>query len=291
MRKLLIPMALVVASALGLSACGAKATVDQAVASVDASPDVQINVTASYHGPDTQATTILSDASFEVLVSNPTGAPISQAGQDVNSEVVVTLGGQTFADVREIDQNDYVEVDLDALSDAPGLDVPSSEVAAAQLLFGGRWFELPQSLLQSELPTSSAASAAVSKDQSIERAILKAVTGVIESTKYTTLANGGFSETGTLASIVKAIRPTLASITGATASTGAVKGDYTLTLTLSGSTATGASVSISAPVASGSSATIGLTATIAHASEPITVPSDATVITPSLLKELEAGAT
>jgi hypothetical protein len=282
-------MALVLASAVGLSACGAKATLDQAVTSVGASPDVQIHLTASYDGPDSSVAAILADASVDLLVANPSGAPLAQAGKDVDAEIVVNLGGQALADIREIDGNDYVEIDLDALTGAPGVNVPASEIAAAQLLLGGRWFELPQSLLQSALPTSSADQAAVAKDQTIEREIVKDVVGVIEKTKYTTLANGGFSETGTLASIVAAVRPTLASLAGASTPTATVKGDYTLTLSMSGSAATGASISITAPDQSGVNATVGLSAAITHASEGVTVPSDVTIVTPALLKEIEAG--
>lgn len=289
MRKFLIPTALVLASAVGLSACGAKATLDQAVTSVGASPDLQIHLTASYDGPDTSATAILADASVDVHLANPSGAPLSQAGQDADAEVVVNLGGQTLADVREVGGNAYVEVDLDALSGAPGVDVSASEVAAAQLLLGGRWFEVPASLLQSSASTAGADQANVTKDQAIVRAIVKDVVGVIEKTTYTTLPGGGFSETGTLTSIAAALRPTLASLAGVNAPVGTPKGDYTLTLSMSGSTATGSSISITAPDSSGANATIGLRATIAHADDAVAVPSDVTIVTPALLKEIEAG--
>jgi hypothetical protein len=73
---------------------------------------------------------------------------------------------------------------------------------------------------------------------------------------------------------------------------GAVPGTYTLTLTNSGSVATGGSISITAPEGSGSpgNATVTLTAAVTHDNDAIVAPTNATVITPALLQQLEGSA-
>jgi hypothetical protein len=92
---------------------------------------------------------------------------------------------------------------------------------------------------------------------------------------------------------VKALLPTIESLDpSAGASVGAVPGTYTLTLTNSGSVATGGSISITAPEGSGSpgNATVTLTAAVTHDNDAIVAPTNATVITPALLQQLEGSA-
>ncbi|HEY5120936.1 MAG TPA: hypothetical protein VII84_05130, partial [Acidimicrobiales bacterium] len=59
---------------------------------------------------------------------------------------------------------------------------------------------------------------------------------------------------------------------------------------MSGSTATGGSIKITAPSGSGGDASVALETTVTHASSNITAPSGATVITPALLKGLMSQA-
>jgi len=78
---------------------------------------------------------------------------------------------------------------------------------------------------------------------------------------------------------VKALLPTIESLDpSAGASVGAVPGTYTLTLTNSGSVATGGSISITAPEGSGSpgNATVTLTAAVTHDNDAIVAPTNAT---------------
>jgi hypothetical protein len=197
-----------------------------------------------------------------------------------------------LADIRAIGGNDYLNIDLTSLSALPGVNLPASELAALQLVIGGRWFEIPKSLIASVAhKDTTATKAQVAADVAIERKIIDAIAKVIDNAPAKALSGGGYSETGTLASIVKAVWPTIASVTKTTipASTAAVKGTYTLTLTNDGSTATGASVTITAPGGNPQITSIGLVATITHDSGTISVPSGATVITPALLKQLEAS--
>ena len=294
MRKTLLLLG-VVASTLALSACGTttKATIDQSVASLGAQSTVQIHLTATAAGPGTtQAQADLKLISVNLDYDNPSGGPISQDASPPDQDVTINVGTKTLADIRAIGGNDYLNINLTSLSALPGVNLPASELAALQLVIGGRWFEIPKSLIASVAQKdTSATKAQVAADVAIERKIIDAIAKVIDNAPAKALSGGGYSETGTLASIVKAVWPTIASVTKTTipASTAAVKGTYTLTLTNDGSTATGASVTITAPGGNSQITSIGLVATITHDSGTISVPSGATVITPALLKQLEAS--
>lgn len=296
MRRLLLLVASIAAASLGLSACGAKATLDQAVDSLSASPYLQIHLTGSISGPGTsQAESVFKSLSFEVRYSDASGADLSQASTStVDDEVIVDVAGSALADVRQLDSNLYLELNPQALSGVPGEHIPSSTLAAAQLLVGGRWFELPSSLLASIAPTPSSSSRA--KDQALDKALARDLRKVIESTPYTTLPDGGLSQTGTLQSIATAVVPTIKSFLSTVPSIGSslsvptsLQGSYTLTLSMSGSSATGSSVTITTP-GSGGDVAVGLSAVITHDDDPVGAPSGATVMTPSLLHEFESDA-
>jgi len=295
MRKIVI--AGMVAASLGLSACGTtvKASLEQSVASLGSTSSLQIHLTGSVTGTGTaQAESILKKVSIEMRYWNPSGAPLSQAGKSVNTEVLINVEGNPVVDLREVNNNDYVKIDLTHLSSIPGVNIPAAQLSAVQLVIGGRWFEIPKSLITSALPKSSATSAAAkaqaAKDQVIAKQAIDALTKLIDSTKYTTLSDGSYAQTGTLTSVIKALTPTIKGVSPTTVIPNTVAGTYKLTLQRSGSTATGASITITAPNGTKGNASVGLSATIAHDNITIVAPSGATVITPSLLKSLESGS-
>jgi hypothetical protein len=283
-----------IGASLGLASCGAQASIDQAVSSLGSSPNLQLHFTGSASGPDAaQVQKVLNVLSLDMNFSNPSGADLSQSGGTANAEILINAGSKTLADLKVIDSNVYVLVNVAAVTDIPGVTLPASQVASLQLLLGGRWFELPKSLLTSLAPKASATSEAqAAKDVAVERAIFDDLSNLIASTPYTTLPNGGYSQTGTLASVVKAVLPTIESLSGSTLPSKTVKGTYTLTVTASGSTATGGSITVTAPsnVAGHGNDTVGLNVTVAHASVNIAVPTNATVITPSLFQGLLSQA-
>ncbi len=297
-RKTVLILGVVVAS-LGLSACdsGTKATIDSSITSLGAQPDLQVHLTASVSGTGTaEAQQVLNVVSMDARYATTSGNPLSQAKNMFDSEVIFNVGTKSLLDLREIDSNLYVELDLSTVSQIPGLPLTAqdqSELGALQLFLDGKWFEVPSKLLASELPTSTAAKAKVAQEQAIERKIFDALSKLIDDGHATSLSSGGYSETGTLESVVKALLPTIESLDpSAGASVGAVPGTYTLTLTNSGSVATGGSISITAPEGSGSpgNATVTLTAAVTHDNDAIVAPTNATVITPALLQQLEGSA-
>jgi hypothetical protein len=287
-----------VVASLGLSACssGAKATINQSVASLGAQSDLQLHFTASVSGSGVaEAQQVLNVVSMDTNYVNPSGGPLSQANGKDDAEITLNVGTKPLLDIREISGNAYLNVDLTTINSIPGIPLTAqdqAQLAAAQLFLGGKWFEVPSTLVNSVLPKSAAEKAQVAKDQAIERKILDAVSNLIDQGHATSLANGGYSETGTLESVLKAIEPTIASLDPSASTLGPVPGTYTLTLTNSGSAATGGSISVTAPQGNGTSgnATVSLKATVTHDNDPIVMPTGVTVITPALIQQLEGSA-
>ncbi|HEY5110966.1 MAG TPA: hypothetical protein VII67_01405 [Acidimicrobiales bacterium] len=291
MKKVLVVT--VLAASLGLASCGVTASLNQAVSSLGASPNVQIHLTASASGSrSAQIEKVLSLLSFDMSYSNPSGAPLSQVTNKVNIELIVNVGSQQLVDVRFVGQNAYLFVNASAISDIPGANVSPAELSAVQLLLGDRWFELPKSLIEKYAAKEKApqASAAATKDQALEKQVIDALTGVIEATPYKTLTGGGYTQTGTLESIAKAELPIIKTFTGTTNLPATVKGSYSIAFTMSGSTATGGSIGITAPNGTKGNSTVTLNATLAHANDSIVAPTGVTVLTPAVLRGLLAGA-
>jgi hypothetical protein len=279
------------ASALGLSACGATASLNGAVSSLGSSADLQVHFTASATGAGTaQAQPVLSALSLDVDYSNPTGSALSQSGGKANVEIIVNAGGAPLVDLREVSDALYLEVNVSALSNLPSVHLSASDLAAAQLVLGDRWFEIPTSLLTSSFAQTSKIKANDTKEQAAAKKLADALEKLIDTTPYTTLSGGGYSQTGSLASVVKAILPTVESLGGSSDGANSVKGTYTLSLTTSGTTATGASITITAPNGTQGNASVSLTATIAHANNSVSAPANPTVVTRSMLKGLLAEA-
>jgi hypothetical protein len=286
-----------VVAALGLSACGTttKATINTSITSLGAQSNLQIHFTANVAGSGTaEAQSVLKVVSMDVRYDNPSGNPISQASTKVDGEVTFNVGAKQLLDIRVVNGNAYLNVDLTAVNSIPGLPLTAqdlSELAEAQLFLGGKWFELPAKLAKSEIPKSSVSKVQATKIRGIEVKIFDALSKLIDNGHAKSLAGGGYSETGTLASVVKAVLPTIQSLDSSVTQPTNVKGTYTLTLTNSGSVATGGSISITAPQGNGTpgNATVGLSATVTHDNDPIVVPTNVTVITPALIKQLEGS--
>ncbi len=290
MRKLWIVGALV--ASLVLAACGATASINQAISSIGASPYLQVHVTASASGAGTaQAQGILSSLGVDMLYSSTTGSALSDSTGHTNAEFIFKSGSASVLDVRGVGTNLYVEIDLTAMANIPGIGVTPQQLAGAQLLFGGRWFEISEGLLTSYLPTTTVSTAQTSKEQAAARAIVDALSSLIERTPYKTLAGGGYSQTGTLLSVVRAVLPTVKGLDPAAQAPTNVKGTYTIGFTMSGSTATGASIKITAPNGSKGNASVGLHASLSHNATSVVAPSGATKITRALLSQLLSQVT
>jgi hypothetical protein len=284
----------VVAASLGLSACGTSpATFNSAVSSLSSSPDAEIHLTATASGPGSaQAQKYLNAISLDATYVNPTGANLAQA-TSLDAEVTVNIGNSALLDLRTVGGNLYLLINASALQSIPSLPISANDLSAVDALFGGRWFELPKSLLNSYLATeraklkaSGATPPATAKEVQEEKSIVAALTKFIETTPSTTLAGGGFSETASLQAFVSALWPTFKSLDPSTvAEPSNVKGSYTLTLSTAGSTVTGGSISITAP-GTGGNDTVGLQATVTHNGATVAAPANPTVLSKSVLQGL-----
>lgn len=278
-----------VLASLTLSACGVQTSINQALTSVDGSQYLQMHLTAGVSGlgaKGAQAAKILSLVSLDVAEASTTGSPLSQSVGHIDSELKVDIGGQALVELRDIGTNLYFSVDLSALAKIPSANLPQQEIGALQLLFGNRWFEVPASLLKTYAPTTTQNLTQTSKDQAAAQQVIKAITAVIEATKYTTLPGGGYAQTGSLSSIVDAVLPTINQLTTTPVTPSKVPGTYKIAITISGATATGGSITITAPNGTSGDASVTINAAIDHASLGIDVPTGVTVITPSIIKGL-----
>jgi hypothetical protein len=290
-----------VAASLTLAACGASASLDGAVSSLGASPYLQVHLTATFTGAGSQQVQqILAGFSYNVIEASTTGQALSQSVGNIDSEIDVNVANQTLLALREVGTNLYFELNALPLANIPGLGLTPQKLAAIELVVDNRWFEVPQSLITSLVPSSTPTEAQTAKEQALVQALLKSLTKVIEATPYTTLPGGGYSQTGTLASIAKAVLPVVAQAEGTNTGssfsafsfhTGKVHGTYTLGVTLSGSTATGGSIKVTAPNGSSGNATLEVDATVAHDTVTVAAPTEATVLTLALIKELEGQVT
>ena len=285
-------LGMLAAGALGLSACGVQATVDQAVTSLGASPYLQLHVTGSLSSADptsADAQAVVKDLSLTLDYASTNGANLSAAGSSVDSEVVLAVSGSTVLDLRAIGGNLYVEFNLAPLASLPGLNVPPTSIAAAGQMLDGRWFEVPQSLLSQFAAAHQPSSAQAAKAQSLARAAIKALATLVEKSPYTS-SNGTFTESGSLQSVVNALAPVLGPATGATTPT--VPGTYSISLTTSGSSATGGSITITSPGTAAhpaaSPVSVTLQATASHDTLSVATPAGAIVVTPSMISQLSS---
>jgi len=280
----------VVGSSLALAACGATASITQALNSLGSSPYLQVHLTMSASGQGSaRAQQILNALSLDMKYSSTSGSALAQSAGSVNTEVDVLTGTTSLLELRVVDGNVYVMANVAAFASIPTVTIPASSLAAANLLLGGRWFEFPKGLINSYVTTTTISASQAQKEQAIARAVIDALSTLLDKAPYTTLPGGGYTETGTLKSIVTAVLPSLSGLQGLAGKTVTptnVKGTYTISLSMSGGTATGGSIRITAPNGTSGNASVGLDATVTHDTHAVDAPAGATVITKSLLQQM-----
>jgi hypothetical protein len=277
----------ILASSLALSACGSSATITSAVNSIGASPDLQVHVTMSAAGSGSQQVeAVLGLMSVDMNYSSNVGGSLASSAGHVDAEVAFNVSGHALIDLRVIGTNLYARLDLTGLAALPGVNVSAAQLAAAQLLLGGRWFEVSESLLNSYLPTTTVAPAQSAREQAAAKEVVDALSQLVESTPYTTLAGGGLAQTGQLSAVVTALAPVLRQFAPQVTVPASVKGTYRIAFTMAGSSATGASLKITAPNGTSGNASLALHVSLTHDATPVVAPTGATVITPALIAQI-----
>lgn len=271
------------------STTGSGSSIAALLSTITAQPTVQLHVTGSGTGFDsTKDEGIAKDVSVDVNVASTSGGSIASSSGSVNTEVFINIGTGHLLDVRVIGSNLYVLLDASALSGVSGVNLSAGDLALVNATFGGKWYEVPESLISSKLPKSSQG-ASSSADVGDAMKLASAFESAVEGASSTSLPGGGFSITGTLQSLASAIDPDVQAIDPTASAPTNVKGTYAFTITASNSVATGMTASVTAPN-EGANATVALTIGIAHDGSSITAPSSSTEVTPQLIQELEGSS-
>ncbi len=291
MRKLSIVSASALAGALLLSGCfggGSPAKSLRAfVASFGAQSTLQVRLSADFTKAPATAKQLLNSSYLEMDFVNPSGGALTGAS-NVDSDLTLVLDGKTFVELRQVSGNLYAKLNLSVLSGLPGTHLPAAQIQAMQLFIGNRWFELTKSYLQQlekMVPTSN-------QNAANERAVFAKVVAAFEQlllTNHYTTTSTGYQETGTLKQLANAAYGIARQYNPGVTMPTTGPGTYTLRLSANGTTVTALSASVSAPYKGSGLATGTLSATIGHASQSITAPSGATVITKQLIDGLIAG--
>jgi len=289
MRRALVA-GIVLSASIFLASCGSNSTattLKEFVASFGSQPYVQVHLTVSTTGHGVEkAAPIEKQFSLDIHAENPSGGSLAQANGNASVELLLHLGDTTLADVRIVGKTLYFKIDLSGLSTIPGIHIPQGQLQAVNLVFGGRWFEIPQDVLAQLAPKPSRQQ--VAQSSAIEAQVVDALAKFIDSSHYTK-SSSGFTESGSIQKLEEALGPTFAGIAHKAYKPTSVAGTYTVKLSTSGSTVTGVSVSVTAPFGTSGNATGTVTAKVSHDAVTVSAPTGATTITPQLIRELEAS--
>jgi hypothetical protein len=291
-------------TAVTLSACGSspaarKASLDAYVSSLGAQPNLQIKATSGFtsSAPGTaKVHTILGALSYTINMSSTTGQSIAQSSHAINVETVVAVRGKTLFDMRAIGKNVYFKLNLNQVANIPDTNVPAGEIAAMQLFLGGRWFEITPSSISGYVPPTDSSKTNTVQDRKDAAMVLDALTNYIDSLPFKNPSSGTYTVHDTLQNFLTALLPTLQKLYPSyqgPSTPAPSNATYTMSISASGTGATGATLSISAPTGNSASSPLGtaiVTANFTHANQPVTAPANATVVTKSLIAQLFSSA-
>jgi len=277
--------ALVAGASLALSACSVPFALSATRTNLGGSQYLQLHASASLVSTSPTAKNeikLLKALTFDVNEQSAAGIPIASSLNHVNTSVVVWHGHQQVMTLVTAQSNVYLSIDFAALAKVPGVTLSSTTLSALDLVLGNRWIELPYSLVAHYSSTTLHVTPARST-LSAEQILLTNAFVSAFALGHTTTTSHGFIDTGTLASLVSALGSVT---TGATTKGTPVKGTYRLTVTMAGTKATQAQLSISSPTVKYGNQVININATIAHQRLRVSAPGHPLVITSALLKQL-----
>ena len=294
MKRLALVLAAGATSAMLLASCGGSgsppASVGQLLTSTGTSSNVQLVFSFNFTGAGSQkAGPIARALSIKVDLASQGGKAISKSLKSLNFDVSLQVKGSTAAELRWVGSKVYVEPTWATIAKIPGLSAAEAgEMGAAGEFLGDKWFEIDPSLLSSLEKSKS-----VSKETSLANVAkveeIGAIVGTyVEHLSHKKLSNG-FTVSGTLKSADQALYSALHAVDPSIKKPGHEPGSFTFTVTGSGSSASGITVSVTAPNGKLGMATGTLHVAISHNGTGVSAPSGATVINEQLLQELESG--
>jgi len=286
-------MAVVAAASLGLSACSVPVALSDTNATLGASQYLQVHLSANLfvRNPSlAKVIKIIKPLTFDINYQGTTSAPLASSLNTAKSEIVVFNGTQKVLTIVNVHSNEYLNVNISSLANIQGLGLTAAKLAPVNLILGSRWFEFPHSLI-TKYESSTLHIKASKNSTAVNDVMLVDALVTFFANQPTTTTSTGFTQTGTFASLQKALAAIVKSATTSPSTVTALKtapGTYKLAVTMNGSVATAAKLAITTPDGKYGDGTLTLNATFAQQSLNIATPSNALVITPAFLSQIAA---
>ena len=280
----------VAAASLILSACSIPVALSQ-TRSVLGGGYLQIHFSVGVTAPGVAAAKdakFLQGLTFSIDTQTPPGAPFNSALSHAGQKLTIWRGATHLATLIDLKSNLFLRLNFTALAQVPGVRLSASEIAAGNLFLGGRWIEIPDSLV---VKFASPALRLKLKKNSLvsgEYRTLNDLVSVLARGPVTTTATG-YSETGTLASLGTALSG-VASSSGPDPLPSKLKGSYSLSVTKTGTQPSSFNFSVTVPRGTLGAVTTRVAGTIAHRRVQVKAPDNPLVITSTLLRQLGALA-
>ncbi len=279
-------------ASVGLSACTIPSALSAAQNTYGASPYLQVHFTATLTSTDpalASYSTALQHLTFELNEQSLAGLPIKSSLNQVNQDIVVLHGITRVATILENKSNLYLNLNFSALTQVPGMGSSAATLSTLNLLLGQRWIELPFSVVAQYAHSLAGLTLSRSTIANGENQLLNAVATIMAkgSAKPVT---GGFVESGSTAKLVSSLATVLKALGLQSLSAAKTTGTYSVSVAMSGSTATGATVNLVVPTAKYGNETFRLSATFAHQTLAVTTPSSPLVVTTALIKQFGSSA-
>lgn len=275
-------------ASIGLSACSIPAALSVAQNTYGGSAYLQVHFTASLTSTDpalAHYSTALQHLTFDLNEQSLAALPIKSSLNQVNQNLVVLHGTSRVATILENKSNLYFNVNFTALSQVPGIATSTSTLATLNLLLGERWIEIPFPLVAQYAHSSAGTTLTRSAISNGENTLLNAVVNLLARGSATPTTSG-YSESGSTMKLASVLASVLKTLGLPLESAAKVTGTYSASVTMSGNSATGASVTVVTPVAKYGNVVVLISATFAHQSVAVNTPTSPLVITPALIKQL-----
>jgi hypothetical protein len=290
-------------------AASPKTTAQTELGSLAASRTVQLTLSIKSASIPATSTSVVKNErqlveGFRLVINESADAntALNKAGSKTGTEVDVDYGTTALAKFIVLDaKHAYVYVNAHGASALP-LTLSAAdqqEVSGTMAILGGKWFELPDSLLKAAAAkaktattTPSGATATTTLNEQQALADVQEVESALLKSSTVKSVPGGVQISGSLAKLESGVLPTIAKI-GASVGTKVpttvpaktATGTYVATVSGNGSTLTGLTIGITTPSGSGS-----MTLGVAHANVIVAAPASSTPLPPSLLQELTGAA-
>ena len=292
MRRSWKMLAVAATASLGLSACSIPAALSQTQKTVGDSAYLQVHFHATLvsEGQAVQRWAgALDHLTFDFNEQSVTGKPIASSLSQVNQSLVVSHGAAHVATILEHKSDFYVNVNFAALSEVPGAGNNVGTLTSLNFLLGNRWIELPFSLVAHYVRSTSHFTMTRSSLPVDENLLLNEFVGFLAQVPPTANSRG-FSESGSLSTLIHALTSRLPIFATYLPVPSTLTGSYDLSVAMSGSRASSATLQISVPSVTHGDSVLRVFATFAHQDIAVATPNNPLVITPALVQQLGSSA-